>query len=80
MDLFRSWSRVGLLGAALVLVVGCTVEEPPRDDHKALQRAIQEPIDKARAAEAQVQAIEAQRRAALEAAEGAGEPEPDSQD
>lgn len=29
--------------------------EPPRQEHQALQRAIQEPLDKARAAEADLQ-------------------------
>ncbi len=28
---------------------------PPKDEHKALQRAIQEPLDKARAVESQLQ-------------------------
>lgn len=50
---------------ALVLLVGLTVPlagcgkseppPPPKDEHKALQRTIQEPLDKARAVEDQLQ-------------------------
>lgn len=39
-------------------LLGCSDPEPPapsQDEHKALQRTIQEPLDKARAAESQMQ-------------------------
>ena len=43
---------------ACAFLAGCGEPEPPpppKDEHKALQRAIQEPLDKARAVEDQLQ-------------------------
>ena len=39
-------------------LIGCgepAPPAPPKDEHKALQRAIQQPLDKARAVESQLQ-------------------------
>lgn len=47
-----------VLLAALPGLAGCGSNEPPpppKDEHQALQRAIQEPLDKARAVEADLQ-------------------------
>lgn len=47
-----------LLACLTVPLTGCNAPEPPpppKDEHKALQRAIQEPLDKARAVEGQLQ-------------------------
>lgn len=47
-----------LLAAAVLALAGCGGNEPPpppKDEHKALQRAIQEPLDKARAVEGELQ-------------------------
>lgn len=50
-------SRVFCLSAALAMGMSLTAcgapepSEPPREQHQGLQRAIQEPLDKARAAE-----------------------------
>lgn len=47
-----------LLACLIAPLTGCGDPEPPpppKDEHKALQRAIQEPLDKARAVEGQLQ-------------------------
>lgn len=52
----RSIARLALSSCVAVGVIACSSSAPPpQDEHKALQRAIQEPLDKARAAEAQLQ-------------------------
>lgn len=53
--------RIGALlwlACLAIPLTGCDNAEPPpppKDEHKALQRAIQEPLDKARAVEGQLQ-------------------------
>lgn len=44
--------------------------EPPREEHQALQRAIQEPLDKARAAEAELQKRQDEIQRQLDDADG----------
>ncbi len=47
-----------LLSCLTLMLTACGNSEPPpppKDEHKALQRAIQEPLDKARAVEGQLQ-------------------------
>lgn len=44
-----------LVGMNLAACGGAEPPESPPDEHKALQRAIQEPLDKARAVESELQ-------------------------
>lgn len=46
---------MGLLVASLAGCGKSQAPEPPRGEHQALQRAIQEPIDRARAVEEELQ-------------------------
>ena len=47
---------VALLVSAVLSACGSAAPPPPEaDEHKALQRAIQEPLDKARAVEGELQ-------------------------
>ena len=59
---------------ALLLLAGCTPEAPPPppadDDSRALERAVQEPLDKARAVEDQVKAAKEKQDREIE--EGGG--------
>jgi PBP1b-binding outer membrane lipoprotein LpoB len=52
---------VSILSAALVLAACSSEPPPPREEDKALQRAIQEPIDKAKAAREAAEAAAKQR-------------------
>lgn len=68
---------IRLAGLAALLLAGtllpaCGSSEPPpppKDEHKALQRAIQEPIDRARAVEGQLQEQQKARQRQLDAQE-----------
>ncbi len=62
--------------AAISLLAACSrpADEPPREEDKALQRAIEAPQDKARAVEGQLQEDLQRKREAEEAqSEGDGE-------
>ncbi|MCX7557600.1 hypothetical protein OS187_12370 [Xanthomonadaceae bacterium JHOS43] len=50
------WVAVALSACLVVALAACTNEAPPvpEDEHKSLQRAIQQPLDKARAVEDEV--------------------------
>ncbi|HMN34322.1 MAG TPA: hypothetical protein PLI44_02890 [Chiayiivirga sp.] len=59
-----------LLASALLPACGSSEPPPPpKDEHKALQRAIQEPIDRARAVEGQLQEQQKARQRQLDAQE-----------
>ena len=65
----------GALAFGMALLLGACSSEPPppkqvREEDKALQRAIQEPLDKARAVEDQVLKAEQDRAKQLEESGG----------
>lgn len=63
----------GLVAASCLALAGCgssAPPEPPREEDRRLERAVQEPLDKARALEEQMQQQKAERDAKLREQEG----------